>query len=190
VVIYRRSVLAAVGEFDPSVNAAADYDMSLRIARRYPVCIHDEVVLDYRRHEANMTANVALMARAEITVLRRQRRYVQSDLQRTAAYRAGLRHLHHCYGRPLIEEMMARAAAGELRQALRGLNVLLRDPGLLLRPALRLLWRQRRRVTAQLRRYARRRGVLARNVGGNSGVQAGGVGSREQRASRDAGERL
>lgn len=165
VVVYRRPVLAAVGEFDPSVSAAADYDMSLRIARRYPLCIHDEVVLEYRRHAANMTANVALMARAEITVLRRQRRYVQGDPGRTAAHRAGLRYLHHCYGRPLMEEVLAQAAAGELRRALSGLRVLMREPALLVRPALR-----------PLRRYARR--------------LAAGVGSRELRAPCDGGERL
>ena len=170
VVIYRRSVLAAVGEFDPSENAAADYDLSLRIARRYPLCIHDEVVLEHRRHDANMSAQVALNAHSEITVLRRQRRYVQGDPERIAAYRAGLRFLHHCYGRPLIEEVLAQAAAGELRRALYGLSVLLRDPALLVRPALRLLWRQRRPATAQLRHYARRLAARARNLGGTPGV--------------------
>ncbi len=102
-----------------------------------------------------MTNDPALMLQSAVTVLRRQRQHVRGDTQRAAAYRAGLRSWYGYYGRQLAAEMLARAAAGDWRRALHGLAVLLRDPALLLqgaitvpRPAVQLLWRQRRSAQA------------------------------------------
>src|SRR5215218_1807285 len=53
-VMYRRRVFGEVGGFDSSVDAAADWDLYLRIARRFPVHHHGGLVAEYRQHGASM----------------------------------------------------------------------------------------------------------------------------------------
>ena len=61
-VLLRRSVLDAVGYFDPELGGAADYDLWLRIAgagfRAYYV---DSKLAYYRRHSANMSSDCESM---------------------------------------------------------------------------------------------------------------------------------
>src|ERR671915_317906 len=73
---YRRRVFASVGGFDSTVDASADADMYMRLARRFAVCSHEEVVAEYRQHGVNMSSNPARMLKASLTVLRKQRRHV------------------------------------------------------------------------------------------------------------------
>src|SRR3712207_1216450 len=82
----QRLMLESVGGFDTSVSPSADYDLYLRVARKYPVHHHEEVVAEYRRHEANMTRNTALMLKSEVTVLRRQWKYVRGRKRYKEAY--------------------------------------------------------------------------------------------------------
>ncbi len=124
--MYQRIMLEYVGGFDTSVSPSADYDLYLRIARDYPVYCHGEVVAEYRRHGANMTRDPTLMLRSEVTVLRRQWRYVRRSKQNREAYEAGLEHSREYFGKPLIEEVRAHVRVGEWQQVLRGLMVLLR----------------------------------------------------------------
>ncbi len=77
----------------------------MRVARKYPVHQHDEVVAGYRRHGANMTRNPALMFKSEVTVLRRQWKYVRGRKQYKEAYEAGLRHNREYFGGPLVKEV-------------------------------------------------------------------------------------
>jgi hypothetical protein len=125
-VIYRRSVFKEVGDFDPSVNAVADYDMYLRLARRFPVHHHGDVVVAYRQHGANMTRNAALMLKAAVTLLRSQREHVRGDRVHEQACRAGLQYEQSHWGLPLIDEVRACLREGKLRRALRGMSVLAR----------------------------------------------------------------
>jgi glycosyltransferase involved in cell wall biosynthesis len=54
-VVVRRACLDAVGGFDPALAATGceDWDLWLRIARRYPVIALDEELTLYRRHPGN-----------------------------------------------------------------------------------------------------------------------------------------
>jgi hypothetical protein len=108
------------------VSPSADYDLYLRIARKYPVHHHDEVVAEYRRHGANMTRNPTLMLKSEVTVLRRQWPYVRGRRQYKKAYKTGLKHSREYFGEPLVEEVSTRKQKREWQQAMRGLLVLLR----------------------------------------------------------------
>jgi SAM-dependent methyltransferase len=111
------------------------------------------------------------MLRGSVRVLRRQLRYVQGDAERTAAYRAGLRTWYGFYGQLLAAEVVAQAAAGEWRRALRGMAALirelavsLRNPVLLASAALPVLWRQWRPMKAHLQGYARDLGSIRRGL--------------------------
>jgi len=57
-VLVRRAVLDEVGGFDEQLGTAADFDMWLRIAAKYPVVRVDEVLAKYRRHEGAMFSNL------------------------------------------------------------------------------------------------------------------------------------
>jgi glycosyltransferase involved in cell wall biosynthesis/SAM-dependent methyltransferase len=89
-VLYRRSAVVAAGGFDTSLAACEDYDLYLRLARRWPVVQHDEVVADYRRHDANMTNNPSFMLSEVLGLLHRELPRVVENPARLAAYRDGL----------------------------------------------------------------------------------------------------
>src|SRR5918993_1347670 len=82
VVMYRRWVFEEVGGFDGSVDAAADWDLYLRVARRFPIYHHGRVVAEYRQHGTSMNQKPALMLKSTITVLRSQQRYLGDDKRR------------------------------------------------------------------------------------------------------------
>jgi glycosyltransferase involved in cell wall biosynthesis len=126
-VIYRRVILDDVGLFDPSVNAAADYDLYFRIMRRYPVYCHGKTVLEYRRHDANMTRNPGKMLKATIRVLRRQKGYAEKDKLLKEAYEAGIsRARFEEYGLSLAREVRMRREDGEWKKAASGTWTLMR----------------------------------------------------------------
>jgi GT2 family glycosyltransferase len=69
--LYRRSVCAAVGEYDPALEGAEDWDMWLRIAERAPAVYVPEILYYYRLHGDSMTAAVPdRVARASRQVVR------------------------------------------------------------------------------------------------------------------------
>src|SRR5918998_6058271 len=51
-VMYRRAVFESVGGFDTSLSACEDYELYLRIARRFLVCSHEKLIAEYRLHDA------------------------------------------------------------------------------------------------------------------------------------------
>jgi hypothetical protein len=89
-VVYRRWVFGEVGSFDNSVDAAADWDLHLRVARRFPIHHHGELVAEYRRHDATLSADPALMLRSTVAVLHMQRGYVRGNKQYEKAYKAAM----------------------------------------------------------------------------------------------------
>jgi glycosyltransferase involved in cell wall biosynthesis len=126
-VMYRRAVFEVVGDFDTSVDATADWDLYLRIAREYPVHHHGEVVAEYRRqHGTNMTGNPAFMLKATVAVLRVQRKHIKGNKLYKQAYRTGLNKGQEYYGVPLADEVRTDVRRREWKRALRGVLVLLR----------------------------------------------------------------
>jgi glycosyltransferase involved in cell wall biosynthesis len=138
-VMHRRTVFEAVGGFDPSVNPCADYDLYLRVAQKYPICSHQEVVAEYRRHGSNMTNDPALMLRSVATVLKRQRQYVKRNRRYAEAYRAGAGFWYGWYGKPLVAQILSHTVTRKWARARDGMVVLLRDPVLLLQAAVTIM---------------------------------------------------
>jgi hypothetical protein len=103
-VMYRRSVFESAGGFDTSLSAAADYDMYLRIARRFPVRSHEKVVAEYRRrHGANMSGDPALMLSDAMTVHRSQRKHLRGKKRYRETYKVGLRRRQWIHGARLVK---------------------------------------------------------------------------------------
>jgi hypothetical protein len=126
VVMYRRWVFEEVGVFDGSVDAAADWDLYLRIARRFPIHHHGQVVADYRWHGGNMTADPALMLRSTVSVLRGQRQHVKGNKRYEEAYEEGIKLFREHNGMNLAKAVRSHVRRRDPGQALRGALVLAR----------------------------------------------------------------
>ena len=140
--VFRRSALEEAGNFDETVPGAEDYDLGLRLARRFPVRPHADEVVEYRVHGAGMSRDQASMLAMTLRVLRRQRRHARRDPALRSAYREGRRFWRRYYGQPLAAQVRAAFANREWGRGLRGAGALLR---LHPRGALSLLGRARHR---------------------------------------------
>jgi glycosyltransferase involved in cell wall biosynthesis len=162
-VMYRRCVFDAVGDFDTSYRAAEDYDLYYRILERFPVCCHDTLVAEIRRHDANMTRDRALMLKYNMAALRSQRKRVKGNPRYKAAYKAGERLWRDWHGAPVVNQVRTHLREGRLRRGLKGMLVLLRYyPRGILLVANRGVERERvaRRLRHQQRELETRRYML------------------------------
>lgn len=69
--LVRRAALDKVGGFDATISAVADWDMWTRLAHLGDLVYIDQVLLDYRRHDSNMSSGDELMRRDELTLRRK-----------------------------------------------------------------------------------------------------------------------
>jgi glycosyltransferase involved in cell wall biosynthesis len=127
-IVYRRSAFEAVGGFDETLAAAADYDLYLRLVRRHPIYCHDTVVTDYRRHGTNTTRDSGVVLVSQIDVLRQQRRNLR-DRDEREARRRGIRKTQREHGRALAEQIAEDWRRHRRRRALQRMGTLARrDP--------------------------------------------------------------
>lgn len=124
--VFRRSALEEAGNFDESVGGAEDYDLGLRLSRRFAVRPHDQEVVEYRVHGAGMSQDQARMLAMTLKALRRQRRHARRDPALRSAYREGRRFWRRYYGEPLAAQVRANFANREWGAGLRGAGSLLR----------------------------------------------------------------
>ena len=125
-VMFRRGVFDAIGRFDSSLSHSADHDLFFRVAHRFKVGCHGEIVAEYRRHGGNMTRNPGASLRERISVLRRQRSLVAAGPPEWHhAYRDGLAFAREYYGKPVIATVVSDVATGAYARALRSFLTLL-----------------------------------------------------------------
>lgn len=101
---FRRATFDLIGAFDPTCSPSADYDLYLRIARRFPIAVHETLVARYRQHAGSMSRNARMMLPATLCVLKRQRETARRAPALRAAYRFGLRRCREFYGEQLVEQ--------------------------------------------------------------------------------------
>jgi glycosyltransferase involved in cell wall biosynthesis len=114
--MYRRTIFTEVGVFDRSLRSAEDYDLYLRIARRFPIRTHGEIVAEYRLHRFAMSRNFGRMLMYAVRVLRAQRRLVSGNRVLEAACDSGIRLYQKLYGTPLIKQLPTYLWRGQWRQ--------------------------------------------------------------------------
>lgn len=127
--LFRRSVLDREGAFDPALRSAEDYDLLLRIARRYPTSFHRELVAEYRRYRRpgkSLSQNAGVMLRSTMRVLRAQRRYARGNAFYESRLAEGTRFFQDYYGGELVGEVRALLREHRWLAALRGMALLLR----------------------------------------------------------------
>jgi SAM-dependent methyltransferase len=130
-VMYRRAALHAVGGFDADLPACEDYDVYLRISRRFPVCRHSNTIAEYRQHGSNMSRNTQMMLESALSVLERQAEFVRGDLRMEDALRAGGRSWRRHFARQRVRQLFVGGRLpAERREILRGIMAMMRyGPG-------------------------------------------------------------
>jgi glycosyltransferase involved in cell wall biosynthesis len=79
--LIRRSVIDAVGEFDPTLPAAEDWDYWLRIAAQWEFALVPQPQIYYRQSGGAMSAKVEVMEMAQLEVLDRAVKRSPASLQ-------------------------------------------------------------------------------------------------------------
>ncbi|TXK23332.1 glycosyltransferase [Pontibacter qinzhouensis] len=82
-VMYRRWVFDEF-LFDVSLRSCEDYDLYLKITRKYPVYHHTDKIAAYRLHDTNMSGNIQRMLASVLQVHERQRPLLASASEREA----------------------------------------------------------------------------------------------------------
>ena len=118
VTMFRREAVERAGGFNPKVNAAADYELYLHIARHHPVYDHGGIVAHCRRHDADMRGNAGRMLRETLEVLWSQRAFLEADDASLVAYYEGLRLWRDFYGTQLADEIRTDVRRHEWASAL------------------------------------------------------------------------
>jgi hypothetical protein len=114
-VMFRRDRLFQVGAFDARRRYAEDYDVYLKLARRFPVVDHHAEVAEYRQHAGTQSRDAARMLIATLGVLARHR----PGPDATATHRAAWRTRDNAvwYYDRLLESMVGAAREGRWRRA-------------------------------------------------------------------------
>ena len=71
-VLGRRALLADLGGFDSAVDGAEDWDLWLRCARRAPIAVLEEPLVDYRDRAGSYSKNLPRVYAATLRVLARE----------------------------------------------------------------------------------------------------------------------
>lgn len=107
-VMYARWVFDSF-RYDISLKACEDYDLYLRIVRKYPVLYHDQCLAVYRIHAAGMSANIPLMLTTVLEVLERQE--IRSE-EEARALSKGRSNWINYYCEKLYEQLRTRHCDG------------------------------------------------------------------------------
>ncbi|HTL45187.1 MAG TPA: glycosyltransferase [Vicinamibacterales bacterium] len=134
----RTSIVREAGGFAHGFDAAADYDLYLRVTRHHRACDLGQAVAGYRRHGGNMSGSAALMLRDTQAVMRRHKPH---DARLIADWRAGCAMWRDFYGTQLVEEMRRDYRQGAMSDVVtKALTLARLAPG--------VLWREARKKAA------------------------------------------
>lgn len=126
VAMYRRAALETAGAFRSSAGGSADYELNIRIARRYDIACHHHVILEYRQHGASMSRDAMYMLRSALGVRRAEKRIARrAGLE--DAWRVGVRSVQAGFGARLVDQIKGDLTCGRWWRAGRGMLCLLRD---------------------------------------------------------------
>ena len=135
--IFRRDALRAIGGFPRRLGPAADYAVYLRLARTERVRFVDVPLVRYRMHGSSMSSDPAVMLRATLAVLRRERHETDPALRPDIA--RGTRQWREFYGNQMVACLrndLRRRQFG-VRQAGTLATLLLHCPAVAVRHAVR-----------------------------------------------------
>ncbi len=138
-VMYRRERLVEAGAFDTALRRCEDYDVYLRMAKRYPIAGYADLVAAYRLHGQNMSTDHLAMLGAALHVHARHRPGKGSAPGLRQAWRHGRRAWRSYYaGEMASVRYRVRRAGGSLMMSLPQLaRIAAAAPGVAAREAAR-----------------------------------------------------
>lgn len=100
--------------YDTSLRNCEDYDLYLKITRKYPVYHHQGKIAAYRLHSQNMSSNIPLMLTGVLQVLKRQEENLQTAEEKLA-YLTGTKTWKEHYCKKLYLDLIrSRRKASDL----------------------------------------------------------------------------
>jgi glycosyltransferase involved in cell wall biosynthesis len=142
-VAFDRRKLVEIGAWteDRSISGADDLELYLRMGRTYSLVDLDEITVDYRIHEENVSRNAQKLLEAIVVVLDREKRYISDPVdedarrQGIAAFRRdlGLRASYQRYSDSVGLPQRAVALLGLAGRIARNPGVFVRMAGIHLR---------------------------------------------------------
>jgi glycosyltransferase involved in cell wall biosynthesis len=140
-VLYRRCALQSVGGFDVRLGRCEDYEIYLRLTRKFPVREHASVVAHYRWHDGNMSRDHGAMLNAAVDVLKMQKPHLRGDAELRRAARRGIAIWRQYYGERMFLDFRRQFEASGLskstRRSLR--KILLFSPRVLVAGVFRMM---------------------------------------------------
>lgn len=123
----RREAVLAVGGFDVWRGIAQDYEFYTRLARRFPVHAHDEVVSEYRKHDGSVyrTRGATACLASLLEIVDRLRPTLR-DADEVRAWRQARARWQALFGPALPWELIDQARRGDLERARDALGATLR----------------------------------------------------------------
>lgn len=121
--ILRRDAVVRAGGYGLGFDAAADYDLYLRLTSQRPVCDHGRLVAVCRRHSDATSSEASRLLRDTLAVMRRNQ---PTDPKLRIAWDEGYRSWQEFYGTHLVEEIRAHLRARAPWPALRKATTLAR----------------------------------------------------------------
>jgi glycosyltransferase involved in cell wall biosynthesis len=111
--MFRRFIFDAGVSFDEPTRLCSDYEMYLQVARRWPVCCHNEVVSKYRQHGAQQTANRRNMVQMIVKILESQEPFIRDKPKYKKMAAKGSRLVRHAYSHYLLTSAWKSLWAGQ-----------------------------------------------------------------------------
>jgi glycosyltransferase involved in cell wall biosynthesis len=118
-ILTKRSAYEKAGSFDAGVCPVEDWDMILRLSRQGGFRFVEKVILSYRRHDNNLSAQSALVVGQQIRNLLRKTFFSEdNDLSQRKIVRDNFRASEMLHLRQQLAAAKEHAASGNIRDAL------------------------------------------------------------------------
>jgi len=118
VAMFRRVAVQSAGGFRVGMKLAADHEFYLRVAQRYPIYCHNQIVAEYRSHPGNVckqsTTRLYLGVRRAMAL---QADFIRGKPELEAAHRQGRRHWARTFGRSMAFELLRLVKSVKLMRA-------------------------------------------------------------------------
>ena len=125
-VMFRRRVFESGFAYNISLRGSEDWDLYLRISRKFLVCCHDNVVVEYRVHGMSTSTDSGKMLKECLAVLRSQWEYAKGNKVFEEAYRRGIKGVQEYYGKPLVAQLQNHIRSHEWKNITRDVSMLFR----------------------------------------------------------------
>ncbi len=115
-VLMAKDCFREIGYFDERYRSAEDYDVWLRVARRYPIAYLNQPLVRYRKHEENVSRDKITLRHNALSVL--EAHYDPREISRRT-YRVRMSDLHLYFGRAYLRLRDIKMARRAISQSLR-----------------------------------------------------------------------